>query len=210
MMNAGEEDDIDLFIITAKNRLFTGRLIALLLAQIIGLRRSRKARSLNFLAPVGTFPAPSAGVSQVAKNFNSSLSFNNETMKQLNNRVYNKVCLNLFFDESNLKVPKFKQTEFVGHEVLQMKPIISKDSVYDRFLQANKWVFRLFPNAGLVFSMKKILNTEYSIPDTLNGWLEDKLKKFQLHFIDKHKTSEIITSSQLWFHPVDFGEKIKS
>jgi len=32
-----------------------------------------KARRQNFLSPVGTLPAPSAGVSQVAKNFSSSL-----------------------------------------------------------------------------------------------------------------------------------------
>ena len=44
MMNADEHDDIDLFIIASKNRLFTGRLIALILAQAIGLRKIRKAR----------------------------------------------------------------------------------------------------------------------------------------------------------------------
>lgn len=189
MMNAGEEDDIDLFIITAKNRLFTGRFIALMLAQVMGLRRNRKA-----------------GVSQVAKNLYPSL---------LQSSHKDKVCLNLFFDESNLKVPKFKQTEFVGHEVLQMKPIIVKGNVYERFLEANKWVFRLFPNAVTVFSMKykvsgiKILNTKYFILNTISNWLENLLKNLQLKLINYHKTTEIITSTQLWFHPDDFEEKIK-
>lgn len=214
MMNAKEDDDIDLFIITAKNRLFTGRLISLILAQVLGLRRNREARSSNFLAPVGTLPAGN-GESQVAKNFNSSPSFNNETMKQWNNHVQDKVCLNLFFDEKNLEVPKFKQTEFVGHEVLQMKPIIVKDNIYERFLEANRWVFRLFPNAEEVFSMKykvsgiRIPNTKYLILDTISDWIESQLRKFQLRFINKHKTSEIITSTQLWFHPDDFEKKIK-
>ncbi len=214
MMNAGEDDDIDLFIITAKNRLFTGRLITLVLAQIFGLRRNREARSQNFLAQVGTLPVGN-GVSQVAKNFNSSLLPNNETMKQWNNHSRNKVCLNLFFDENNLKVPHFKQTLFVGHEVLQMKPIIIKEDIYKRFLEANEWVFRLFPNARQVFSMKyevssikKILNTKYLILDTINDWLESKLKSFQMKSINKHKTTEIITKTQLWFHPDDFEKKI--
>ncbi len=133
MMNAREDDDIDLFIITEKNRLFTGRLIVVALAQILGLRRTR----------------------------------NNLAMKQFNNGFADKVCLNLFFDERNLKVPKFKQTLFVGHEVLQMKPIIVKGDIYERFLKANRWVFRLFPNAREVVSSKyDEEDTQYLIPNT--------------------------------------------
>ncbi|HEX7542713.1 MAG TPA: hypothetical protein VF385_01370, partial [Patescibacteria group bacterium] len=207
MLNAKEDDDIDLFIITAKNRLFTGRLIALVLAQMLGLRRNREAR-----------------VSQVAKNFDSSPSFNNETMKQFNNHIRNKVCLNLFFDEANLKVPEFKQTEFVGHEVLQMKPIINRDQIYERFLQANKWVFKLFPNAkNKISNFKFLISNQFQISnfknsklnknsklkiENLGDWVEYQLKKFQLRLINKHKTSEIVTDSQLWFHPDDFEKKL--
>ncbi len=181
MMNASENDDIDLFVITAKNRLFTGRFTSLLLAQLIGIRRNRLTYSRR----------PS----------------------QIGNK--NKICLNLFFDESDLKVPKFKQTEFVGHEALQMKPIIVKDNVYKKFLEANRWVFKLFPNAreNLEFRVQnselknRIINSKLII---LNfGWIiESIVKKIQLLSINRHKTSEIITSTQLWFHPVDFGKKI--
>ncbi len=187
MMNANEDDDIDLFIITAKNKLFTGRFVALMLAQVIGLRRTRKARYHYRV---------------------SSLSQDNHK---------DKVCLNLFFDESNLKVPKFKQTEFVGHEVLQMKPVINKDQTYDKFLNANEWVFRLFPNSrSLISNQFQIsnfknskLNKNFKLKiKNLSDWVENQLKKFQLSLINKHKTSEIITNSQLWFHPDDFGKKI--
>lgn len=41
MNNATQEEDIDLFIITEKNRIFTGRLIALFLASALGMRRRR-------------------------------------------------------------------------------------------------------------------------------------------------------------------------
>lgn len=187
MMNAKEDDDIDLFIITAKNRLFTGRFVALVLAQLLGLRRHRQLAKLD---------------------------------------TVNKICLNLFFDESNLKVPKFKQTEFVGHEVLQMKPIINKDQTYEKFLNANEWVFKLFPNA--IHTISKIkdqrskTNSKFKtlsfklgfniltlIFELLGGLLERLLKSFQLTFINRHRTTEIITSSQLWFHPDDFEKKIK-
>jgi hypothetical protein len=169
MMNAGMNDDIDLFIITERNRLFTGRLIALILAQLFGLRRTRGMGNNN-----------------------------------------NKICLNLFFDEKSMKVPKFKQTEFVGHEVLQMKPIVNKEMTYERFLASNKWVYKIFPNT------KQTFNFKFSLPgrkagifeEKLRDWLESKLKSFQMKLINKHKTTEIITNTQLWFHPDDFEKKL--
>ena len=193
-MNAKEDDDIDLFIITAKNRLFTGRLITLILAQLFGLRRNRETRE----------------------------SFNNETMKQLNNVFRNKVCLNLFFDESNLKVPKFKQTEFVGHEVLQMKPIMIKGDIYERFLKANPWVQAIFPNSTWIISKIKDQRSKtssklkslkfkpvFDICALTFDLFERLAKNFQLTSINRHRTTEIITSTQLWFHPDDFEKKIK-
>lgn len=183
MMNADYEDDIDLFIITAKNRLFTGRLIALILAQLLALRRRRTTYHQRSL-PIGN---------------------------------KDKVCLNLFFDESNLKIPKFKQTEYVAHEVLQMKPVIVKGNVYEQFLAANNWVFKIFPNAKNYRKLKTNFH-EFSYSwqlasNSRKSFITDKieslLKSLQLYFIKRHQTSEIITDTQLWFHPEDFGERIK-
>ncbi|KKP60353.1 MAG: hypothetical protein UR56_C0025G0004 [Candidatus Roizmanbacteria bacterium GW2011_GWC2_34_23] len=206
MMSAGEDDDIDLFIITAKNRLFTGRLISLLLAQILGLRRNREAQIFIF-----STATPQRGPWRLSQKQKSALPPNNETMKQLNNHFRDKVCLNLFFDESNLKVPLFKQTEFVGHEVLQMKPIVVKGDVYERFLKENEWVYELFPN---VKSQLEVIPAKAGIQAkitifSISDKIEQLLKKFQLRLINKHKTTEIITSTQLWFHPDDFEKKIK-
>jgi len=184
MMNAKKNDDIDLFVITAKNRLWTGRFIAVILAQILGLRRPRTARA-----------AP------------------------------NKVCLNLFFDENNMEVPKLKKTEYVAHEILQMKPMIDKDSTHQHFLRANRWVFRLFPNALSIKS--KLQNSltrcaprspEYSGRSGVNflmnnkvaGLLENVLKRLQLNIIKLHRTNEIVTSTQLWFFPKDFEQDLRS
>ena len=118
-----------------------------------------------------------------------------------------KVCLNLFFDESNLKIPKYKQTEYVAHEVLQMKPFIQKGDIYMRFIDTNRWVFDIFPNAEKDFHRhprESATDPRKSIVDTI----ELILKNLQLLLIKRHKTTEIITDSQLWFHPEDFGEKV--
>lgn len=217
MMNAKEDDDIDLFIITARNRLFTGRLITLVLAQLLGLRRHRQIEKLDALFSTAT---PQRGPLAIVSKKASSLLTNHQSL--VTSHYKNKVCLNLFFDENNLKVPKFKQTEFVGHEVLQMKPIIVKGNVYERFLEENRWVFKIFPNANenLEFKIqnsefrKKIINSKLIhnykfIILNFGRKIELILKKIQLNSINKHKTSEIITPSQLWFHPDDFEKRIK-
>ena len=198
MMNASLEDDIDLFIITEKNRLFTGRFVAIILAKILGIHRSYNKRY------------------------------------KLNIACYtDKVCLNLFFDESDLAVPDFKRNEYVAHEILQMKPIVNKDSVYERFLAANSWVFGIFPNAKenekfkinpriwrvkSKFKIKNFLSNfkfltvvlrfAFYIFNFLAFEVESMFKGFQMFFINKHRTTEIITNTQLWFHPNDFYKRI--
>lgn len=173
MQNAKEDDDIDLFIITAKNRLWTARLAAVFLAIVLGLKRPR-----------GVKKAP------------------------------NRVCLNLFFDLADLAVPKPKRSEFVAHEVLQMKPLVDKDNTYIRFLQANRWVYRFFPNGERLSSKLKfkIQNLKFLllIFNLINDSFELIFKKLQLYFIKKHRTTELITATQLWFHPEDFEKRLTS
>ncbi|MDO9027280.1 MAG: hypothetical protein Q7U68_00210, partial [Candidatus Roizmanbacteria bacterium] len=205
MMNASENDDIDLFIITEKNRLFTARLIALALAQLLDLRRARDSAT------------------QIFQKTNKTEKFAFAS----SHRHKNKVCLNLFFDENNLKVPKFKQTEFVGHEVLQMKPIINKNYTYEKFLKANLWVYDIFPNSSWIMSKVKSQKSKIQVKSqnyfknfkllTLTSnfllltfnFIESILKNLQLTLINRHRTTELISNFQLWFHPDDFEKKIK-
>jgi len=203
MMNAGKNDDIDLFIITAKKRLFTGRIIALFLAEVLGLRKK-----------FGIVQNNSEEFGKIQK---SPKIFRFYPMKADLADLSKKVCLNLFFDESDLAVPEFKRNEYVAHEVLQMKPIVNKDGVYERFLAANSWVFKIFPNAREVLSRKykvlsikkkKSLNTGYLILNTFFNKIEQSLRVFQLHLINRHRTNEVITNTQLWFHPNDFYKRI--
>ena len=180
MLNAQKDDDIDLFIITAKKRLFTGRFLVIVMGYVLGVKRER----------VGKYSIAPSGHK-------------------------NKVCLNLFFDESNLVVPKFKQGEYVAHEVLQMKPIIDKDQTYKKFLKANLWVTKIFPNSTLISSKFKVQNFKFltvifHFSLLIFNLLERLLKSFQLASINRHKTNEIITKNQLWFHPEDFSKKMKN
>ncbi len=215
MMNAKRDDDIDLFIITAKNRLFTGRFIALLIAQLLGIRRGTGS-SIKFLPRVNSpsslrsepFVPSSSSESEVS--VCHSLAQTTDSRKNFVSTSFNrdKVCLNLFFDEKNLSVPDFKKTEYVAHEILQMKPLIGRENVYNRFLRANSWAYEIFPNARDIIEVSPNRQTILVNSNPLMEIFESFVKKWQLIFINRHRTSEIITDTQLWFHPDDFEKKI--
>jgi hypothetical protein len=176
MFNAGRNDDIDLFIISDRNRIWTARFIVNIIGSLYSLKRKR-----------GVASAP------------------------------DKICLNLFFDQKSIKVPRFKQNEYVAHEILQMKPLYIANDTYKRFLAANKWVFKLFPNStrsipnffDSVGPPKGSSQVAKKLVSSLASIIEFLLKKLQLALINRHKTTEIITDSQLWFFPDDFEKKIK-
>lgn len=163
MLNALENDDVDIFLITKRNRLWTGRFVAVMIAKLMGLHRG----------------------------------FGDKNTKD-------KVCLNLFFEETELLLPRKKRSEYGAHELLQMKPLVNKGDIYTKLLDVNKWVFDIFPNARLGEQ-----TATYGREKGDNDLLENFLKKIQLRLMNKHKTTELITDYQLWFHPEDFQKKLK-
>ena len=170
MNNADLPDDIDLFIVTEKNRMWITRLTCLVFAQLLGLRRKR-----------GQLEAS------------------------------NKVCLNLFFDERDLVVPQHKKTTFIAHEILQMKPVFSRKNTYEIFLTANSWIFTIFPNAKnrRIISYRTSTNTiknTFLTFSFLGDIVEQAVKHLQMKIIEKHRTKELITHTQLWFFPRDYEE----
>jgi hypothetical protein len=202
MNNAKENDDIDIFIIAKQNRLWTSRFLCVFVSLLLGIKRARIEPHTN-----------------------------------------DRVCLNLFIDEADLEMPKNKKNYYVAHEIIQMKPLVNKNYIYEQFLNKNKWVYEIFPNAGLTghpgatVGSKRILNKQIlsvvprltlgtpsrmtTIPPVIpakagiqagfgniSNLIELMLKKVQKSIINRHKTTEIVTDTQLWFFPQDFEKKL--
>jgi len=134
----------------------------------------------------------------------------------------NSVCLNLFFDERNLVIPKHKQTPYVAHEALQMKPVVSKNNMYERFLEENKWVKKFYPNVKLSIRSHSRPVSGYGVNsggftpvrvnpgyNFLSSPFELVLKTLQLAIIRRNKTGLIISPTQLWLFKRDFEKKIE-
>lgn len=120
----------------------------------------------------------------------------------------NKICLNMFLDESDLKMPKNKQTHYIAHEVLQMKPLFDRNSTHTRFLTINKWVYSLYPNA-VIYDAEGSKASSQLNGSLLGDIFETFLKRVQLWKISKSLTTERITDTQLWFFPHDFESKLR-
>lgn len=140
------------------------------------------------------------------------LPFKRQPSQKGPSKVNNKACLNLFLDESNLKIKT--QNLYIAHEICQMKPLWDRDKTYSRFIKANKWVKKFLPNwkpdiyaQGRTSNAKRknqILNA--LVVKHLSLSIENFLKSFQLCYMRSKITTEKIGDTQLFFHPSDTQE----
>ncbi|MDO8451591.1 MAG: hypothetical protein Q7S76_01855 [bacterium] len=130
-------------------------------------------------------------------------------------RVKNKICLNMLVTEDGLEVPPHERDVFSAHEVLQLIPLWSSGRAYVRFLTANQWVSRLFPNAWaeaekkIIFEEKRTRDVFSSFFSRLVGLFEVPCRFIQTRYMRKRRTVEIISDTVLRFHPKDARDWIK-
>jgi hypothetical protein len=168
MNNAEKDDDIDLLVVTAENRLWLTRLLAVLLIEVVANRRRPNDKE-----------------------------------------VKDKICLNMFLDEAHLRVPKNEQDLFTAHEVCQLKPLWEKDQAYQKFLKTNQWAKEYLSNS---LETKKPRNQEtkkQESPSVLQFFsssvssLDKFAMDFQIRYMAKRKTNEVVEPGRILFHPQD-------
>lgn len=119
----------------------------------------------------------------------------------------NKVCLNLWLDESDLIVPSSKISLYSAREMAQIRALYDRRNYYEQFQIANPWVNAYLPNFTFAKSggvpISKRGNRHILQLRIFGDVLEKLAKRFQLRRIKRHLTREYITDTQLWFHPID-------
>lgn len=129
-------------------------------------------------------------------------SFNTTIEKDL-------LCPNMLMTSSRMAIPVGQRDLYIAHEIVQMVPILSRNQMHLKFLQANHWVEAFLPYSyqdamirAQSFSTKKsgILTV---LAANLCVSIEFLAKHFQLVFIQRHRTTEVITDQVLRFHPKD-------
>lgn len=122
-----------------------------------------------------------------------------------------KICLNLFLDESDLKIET--ESLFLAHEVCQLKPLINKDKTYERFIKENEWVKKYLPNAvGVNNGAMKQWGRRSFAASRLQGFvfiINRIAFVIQRQYMQPKMTTEKISLTQAFFHPQDVGQVVE-
>jgi hypothetical protein len=134
--------------------------------------------------------------------------------------IKDRICLNMFLDESALDLPKRERDLYAAHEVIQMQPVLDRGSVYQRFLKANRWVEEYLVNgyeSRIRKEEKRARNQEGGSESLLKSSLFLVLNSFfrvieplarsaQLCYMHSRVTNEVLTKEMIRFHPQDARE----
>lgn len=169
--NVKESDDIDLFLITSKSRIWVCRVLTLFLLELLGNRRKH-----------------------------------NDSGR----RAASKVCINLLLEEDRLD--QNNNNIYIAYEILQMKVLWQRGGIYSKFLSDNDWVLECLPNwvSQEKVEGKKVKEDKEKIKNSkkIVDLLENLAKIFQLKIMKKPKGAERVEDGRLYFHPVNYEEKV--
>ena len=131
--------------------------------------------------------------------------------KRGNRQVSDRFCVNMYLDEGALALPKKWQDLFLAHEVAQVVPVVNKQGVYEKFIQANAWVGEFMPN---VLESDGKRSSPHNQSDSWlvvalgivmsSSLVEHIARLVQILYMQKHRTKEVISDTILAFHPVDY------
>lgn len=117
-----------------------------------------------------------------------------------------KLCLNIWLDESDLIWSKKDRNIYTAHEIAQIIPIVNKDKTYELFLIENKWILNFWPNA---VHLDKNLNTISPCFLLFSKSPIEKLAfKLQYQYMKNKITREVITPTRALFHPRDWAKVV--
>ncbi len=130
---------------------------------------------------------------------------NSELRVPKDNNEKDKLCLNMWLDETDLFIEK--HNVYTAHEIAQIVPLVNKYKTYENLMESNSWIKKYWPNA---VKIQKVQVKELKKINGLLSFLENIAFKFQYNFMKKKITREVVTPTRAFFHPYDWGEFISS
>ena len=120
------------------------------------------------------------------------------------------ICVNIWIDGSDLVVPASKMSLYGAREIVNAQVIVDAHNIFDTFIVQNRWIYEKLPNWE--YHPKR---TEYPSTHRIGGLRTDSVQstksiaqrlntlagRLQLWYMRPHITNEIVSKTQLWFHP---------
>lgn len=111
-------------------------------------------------------------------------------------QITNKICLNLFLDQSAIKLPVSQRNLYTAHEIAQIKPLFDRGGIYQKFLLANSWIKNHLPHAVNISTLKSSPSQSSPPP-----FFERLAFKLQYAYMKSKITHEKVTLHTAFFHP---------
>lgn len=115
-----------------------------------------------------------------------------------------KLCINIWLDESDLTWKQENRNIYTAHEISQIIPLINKNKTFERLLFQNKWILDYWPKAV------KIGNIKFEIEKLKSGLIEKFCYWIQYKYMRKKITREVVAPTRALFHPQDWSKIIIS
>jgi len=206
--NLREESDIDLFIITEKNRIWLTRFFCIIISKVLGLRPKRKKIRnkicLSFFVSREAMDLRKLMLGQEKRGASHSLASSpSASLREAGN------------DRESVDI-------YFIYWLAGLAPIYDVNQTYKKFIEANDWLKKCLPNwsanlinyrrsAGKSFSI-----FYYDMVDLFLGGLEERIKKLQLKImpaelteIMNQDTRVVINDQILKLHANDRREEYK-
>jgi predicted nucleotidyltransferase len=122
--------------------------------------------------------------------------------------ISDKICLNMLLDETGLAFPRKRRDLYTAHEIVQIMPIFQKDNFYEKFINANSWIYDFLPNA--LMKKEDIENMKLSFLDRVFAEIFEFspfdfiAKTFQIWYMKKRLTNETVLNNFIAFHPFNY------
>lgn len=120
-----------------------------------------------------------------------------------------KLCLNMWLDEVNLKL-QGREEIYTAHELLQTRVLFDRGLVWKKILDQNRWTAHFFPFAFKSESRIKGLRKKKQRTLLLNvfKFFEIPARFLQLFYMHKKQGGEIVEKGKVYFHPNKWNQFI--
>ncbi len=110
----------------------------------------------------------------------------------------NAICVNIWLDGTDLIVPIDKVSVYSAREIVNARVIMDRNSMFNIFVHENQWIYEKLPNWNDTVASHQ---SPVASPRVYLKWINDWLGRIQLWYMRPHITHEIVSKTQLWFHP---------
>jgi D-beta-D-heptose 7-phosphate kinase/D-beta-D-heptose 1-phosphate adenosyltransferase len=120
-----------------------------------------------------------------------------------------RLCLNIWLDETALPWDKAQRNVYTAHEIAQIVPLVNKNQTYEQFLWQNRWLLKYWPRAikiQIPKSKVQTRNSKFKIWDLVLGAGNFFAFRLQYLYMKEKITREQVDKHKALFHPHNWSE----